>query len=178
MLHIFLRWSMRRFSNFRFSRKQAARRTRRASLHIELLEDRTLPSSVTWVNTGSGSWDNPGNWSGNAVPGSADDVSISTSAAATITINSSDTESVHSLTTTATDTLSMTGGSLAVAANSTLSGALSMTGGTLVVNGSGAVFAANAATSIAAASIYAEGGATIDLPNLASYTGIDRKSVV
>ena len=131
-----------------------------------------MPSAITWIATGSGNWDTPGNWSGGAVPGSGDDVSISTSAPATITITSIDTESVHSLTTAANDTLSMTGGSLAVAANSTLSGALSVTGGTLAANGTGTVLSATGSTSIDAASLYAEGGTTLSLPNLSSYTGV------
>src|SRR5208283_354746 len=107
----------------------------RRLLVFERLEDRTLPSTVTWMNPAGGNWDNRANWSPANVPGSGDDAVINTTSAATITIQSGDSESVRSLTTASGDTLSITGGSLTVAANSTLSGALAMTGGSLTANG-------------------------------------------
>ncbi len=104
-----------------------------------------------------------------SVPGVGDVVVINTASAVTVTIQTGDTASVHSLTTAAIDTLSITGGSLSVAANSTLSGVLSMTGGELAASGSGVTFAATGTTNVSSASLYAGNGATLSLPNLTSY---------
>src|ERR1700722_10900832 len=68
-------------------------------LRIEQLEERTLPSTVTWINPNEGAWDVGTNWSTGAVPGSGDDAVISTSSTATITIQASDVIEVQSLTT-------------------------------------------------------------------------------
>jgi len=46
-------------------------------LLLETLEDRTVPSTVNWINPAGGDWDTPSNWSTGAVPGQADDVIIS-----------------------------------------------------------------------------------------------------
>jgi hypothetical protein len=32
-------------------------------LRVEQLEDRTVPVTNSWINTGGGDWDTPGNWS-------------------------------------------------------------------------------------------------------------------
>jgi hypothetical protein len=143
-------------------------------LRIEALEQRQLLSAVTWTGGGSNSnWDNPQNWNPQAVPAAADDVVIDTaSAAATVAINSGDAESVKSLTTGGNDTLSITGGSLTVAANSTLSGGLSMTGGSLTVSGAGASLTANGATTVDGASLYASGGSQLLFPAATSLTGV------
>jgi hypothetical protein len=127
---------------------------------------------VTWINPAGGQWDQGANWSTGNVPGATDDAVINTASAASISIVSGDTEAVHSLTTAANDTLSITGGSLTMGANSTLSGPLSMTGGTLTASGSGITVTVNGTTSVAAASLLAENGATLALPNLTSYTGL------
>ena len=112
-------------------------------LRIEQLEARLMLSTVTWNNPAGGNWDVAANWTDQSnqthhVPGSGDDVQISTTAAATVTIQGNDVESVHSLTTAANDTLSFNGGSLSVGVSSTLNGNLSLSSGTLNV-ASGAV---------------------------------------
>ncbi len=142
---------------------------------LEILEHRTLLSVVNWINPDGGNWDVPGNWSTDNLPGSGDDVVISTSLAATMTIASGDNFSVKSLTTAADDTLSITGGQLLLGANSNLSGALSMVGGELTASGSGITVQANGPTSISVASLYAQGGATLSLPGLTSYTSVAGK---
>ncbi len=154
----------------RFSQKQI-RKTKKSparKLGLESLEDRSLPSTVSWTG-GSGNWDTAANWSGDKVPGTGDDIVISTSSAATITIRSGDSESVHSLNTAGNDTLSITGGSLEVAANSTLAGPLAMTGGSLEAKGAGATLTATGTTTATAVSLDAEGGATLSLPGLTSF---------
>jgi RHS repeat-associated protein/uncharacterized repeat protein (TIGR01451 family) len=138
-------------------------------LGIEPLEPRQLLSSVQWTSATSGAWDVGSNWSTGQVPGSSDDVVIDVnSATPTVTIGSGD-QSVHSL--MASDPLSITGGSLTVAANSTISGGLTMTGGSLTATGSGVNLTVTGTTAVSGASLYASGGATLSLPNLASYTG-------
>jgi hypothetical protein len=139
-------------------------------LRFEALEQRQL-LSVTWTGGGNDSnWDDPQNWNTQAVPGAGDDVVIDTgSVAATVNINSSDSESVNSLRTGVNDTLSITGGSLTVAANSTLSGSLAMTGGSLTASGTGITLTVNGSTTVSNAGLSAQAGATLSLPNLTSY---------
>ncbi len=131
----------------------------------------TLVNTDIWVNTGSGSWDTGANWSSGNVPSAGDDVIINTTGAATVTIQSGDTISINSLTTGGLDTLAITDGALAVAADSTLSGPLTMTGGSLTAAGAGVTVQANGTTAVSAASVFAQAGATLSLPNLASYAG-------
>jgi RHS repeat-associated protein len=137
---------------------------------VEVLERRQLLSVVNWISSSSGDWNTPGDWSTGKVPGPGDDVSINPVMGATpiVTISSGDTESVNSI--TASDPLSITGGSLTVAANSTIGGGLSMTGGSLEANGSGISLTVSGTTTVSGASLYAAGGATLSLPQLASYT--------
>jgi len=100
---------------------------------LEALEERIAPASVDWTNAAGGNWDVGTNWSTGQVPTTGDDVKIDTAGAATILIQAGDSLSANSVTTTsANDTLSVTGGSLTVTTGtSTLSGPLSMTGGSL-----------------------------------------------
>ena len=126
-------------------------------------------AAVAWANPNGGAWDVAGNWSTGVVPGPGDDVIINTAAAETIAIQPGDSISVNSLTTGTNDTLSVSGGSLTVATVSTLSGPLTMTGGSLTATGSGGSLTSNGSTSIADASLYAEAGGTLSLPQLTSY---------
>ena len=146
-------------------------------LTVEMLEERSLLSTTTWMNPGSGNWDVGANWSTGQVPGNTDDVIINTASAATITIQSGDNESVRSLTTAATDTLSFTGGALTVAASSPLSGPLKMTAGSITANGAGVTLTVSSTTTLSGANLVAEGGATISLPNLTTYTAVNNNSI-
>src|SRR5262245_53102541 len=57
----------------------------RLPLYLEWLEERLAPANVTWNAQGDGvSWSDPHNWSGNALPGSADDVFINATPAGTV----------------------------------------------------------------------------------------------
>jgi hypothetical protein len=107
------------------------------------LEDRRLLSAVSWTNANGGDWDTASNWSTGSLPGPADDVSITIAVSNPIT-HSSSTDSVHSL--TCTDPLTISGGSLSLAAASTITGTtLTLSGGTLTgagnltISGTGAV---------------------------------------
>ena len=139
-------------------------------LAIETLEDRLVLTTVNWINASGGNWNVAANWSTGHVPGTGDDAVIDSAAALSVFLPSGDNESVHSLTTTANDTLSITGGSLTVAANSTLGGPLSMNGGSLTATGAGITVAVNGTTSVTGGNLFAVGGATLNLPELTSYT--------
>lgn len=100
---------------------------------LEPLEVRALLTAVSWTgNAGDNLWSTPGNWSSNAVPGSADDVTIDvasdpqvrfTAAAGSRTINSL----------LSRENLSFEGGSLKILTTGRLEGAIgaAMAGGTL-----------------------------------------------
>jgi hypothetical protein len=94
---------------------------------LELLEDRTLPSTVNWINPAGGDWDTAGNWQDslgvNRVPGATDDVVISQSGI-TVTHTAGVTDSVNSLTSQAA--INITGGTLALAATSQINAALTL----------------------------------------------------
>ena len=115
-------------------RSKSSRVTTARRLALDSLEPRTLLSNVSWTGTTDGkSWAVAGNWSDNAVPTPGDDVTIDVAGNPTIQITTGN-QSVHSL--TASEPISISGGSLTVAAASTLSGGLTMTAGALVANGS------------------------------------------
>jgi hypothetical protein len=72
-------------------------------------------------------WDTPNNWSPVGVPTSGDDVTINI--AANVVHSSNVTDSINSL--TSSEPLTISGGTLSIAAASTISSTLSITGGTL-----------------------------------------------
>ncbi len=137
-----------------------AREPRSRKARLECLEERVLLTAVHWVGGATGLWDQAANWSNDAVPTTADDVTINSGTATTVTIQSGDVESINSLTTAAGNTLAMTGGSLAIAANSVLAGNFNFSGGTLggagnvtfdaTVNWTGGTMAGTGTTDIAA----------------------------
>jgi autotransporter-associated beta strand protein len=98
------------------------------------MESRTLLSAVSWTgNAGDNNWDSPNNWTGNALPGSGDDVTISV--AANVVHSSGATDTIRSL--MSTRPLTISGGTLSITAASTMSSTLKITGGTLT--GAGAI---------------------------------------
>jgi hypothetical protein len=138
------------------------------ALLLEILEDRSLLSTVHWSAAGSGDWNTAANWDAGRVPGAADDVVINAPGNITVTHSGGD-HTVHSL--QSTDALVLSGGSLTVAAGaSQISGALTVTGATLSAAGAGTSFTATGTTSLTGASLFATGGATLTLP-ATSYTG-------
>ncbi len=156
---------------FRYREIGRSRPRRRGSsrLGLDWLEARTLLSDVTWTGSADGkSWAVAGNWSDDAVPTSNDDVTIDLGGNPTIQITSGS-QSVHSL--TSTDPLSISGGSLSLAASSTISGGLAMTGGSLMASGSGVVVTVTGTTTDSGGSLYAENGASLSLSQLTGYTG-------
>src|SRR5262245_29444997 len=55
------------------ARRQGVVRTRP---WLELLEDRAVPATITWINAAGGAWNVADNWDTHTVPGAADDVMI------------------------------------------------------------------------------------------------------
>jgi hypothetical protein len=114
---------------------------------VEQLEDRTLLSIVTWVG-GTGDWNTPGNWSGGALPGSADDVQITTPGISVT--HSTGSHTVKSL--TLSPGLLLSGGSLNVTGTVQIDGTLTVGGGsgtlnTVTVGGSGSLAVGSAGSS-------------------------------
>ena len=150
-------------------RRSGRPRHRAVHLAVDSLESRTLLSNVSWTGKGDGtSWTDASNWSDDAVPGPSDNVTISKSGNPTIAITSG-TQSVNSI--SSTDPISISGGSLSVAANSTMSGGLTMTGGSLTASGSGVSLTVTGTTTDSGGSLYAESGASLSLTQLTGYTG-------
>src|SRR5579871_4764084 len=129
----------------------ACRRMVRPRLHLERLEDRTVPSTVTWINPAGGDWSVAGNWYDattmtNHVPGATDDAVINLGANNFTVTHSTGLDSVHSLTDQSAFNLS--GGSLAFTLNGVINAAFSFSGATIaggtLVSGAAASLAGNA----------------------------------
>jgi len=85
-------------------------------------------STVVWIGSNSGFWDDAANWSAGRVPQGNEDVVINVTPGGVIEHRNGDT-AIRSLTTNATFRLS--GGTLSLAAESSITGALSLVGGAL-----------------------------------------------
>ncbi|MCY2953144.1 MAG: hypothetical protein NTU53_14365, partial [Planctomycetota bacterium] len=89
-----------------------------------------LLSSAYWDGGGDGTnWNDPLNWSGDALPGAADDVTINVAANPTIRLTSGD-QSIASL--VSDELLVLQGGTLAVDTTVQLSADLTLAGGTII----------------------------------------------
>ncbi len=164
--------------------KVVSSRSRRKSLgEFEALEQRLVLAQIVWTGAaGDNSFQNANNWENatntsiHAVPGSADDATINVSGNPTIVFNG--TSTVHSL--VDDDSLNITGGTLTLTSGaSQVAGSLTVApGATLIINGAGASFADGSATTINAANLYAEGGATLTLAAATSDAGSSSTSTV
>ena len=104
-------------------------------LAVESLEDRRVLAAVSWDGGGDGiNWSDGLNWSTNALPTSADDVTISVPGTITVT-HASGNDTIRSL--TSAENLSITGGNLTVTTGaSSVSGTFNLAyPATLSVNG-------------------------------------------
>jgi hypothetical protein len=117
----------------RVRRQQRSRRNvRMARLSrpwLESLERRVVLSSVSWINPNGGDWDTASNWSSDAIPTAAADVTISIAVSNPITHSSSRSDFVDSI--TSSDPIVLSGGSLSIAAASAFSNTVTLSGGTL-----------------------------------------------
>ena len=117
---------------FRSQSNRKPNRPRSCRPRIEWMEPRTLLSAVTWTGGGGdNNWDTAANWNTDSVPGSGDDVSIDV--AANVVHSDAVTDSINSL--TSMEPLTISGGTLSIAAASTIDNTLSLTGGTLTGTG-------------------------------------------
>ena len=121
-------WSPRGFIR---SMVAASGRARPARFGAESLEQRMLLAAVSWDgDAGDNLWHSANNWSNNAVPTAADDVTISIAANPTILFNATTgARSVNSL--VSDEALSFTGGTLTVVTTASNSATTSLGGGTL-----------------------------------------------
>ncbi len=126
-------------SRRRTGRRRASRRGWRNAYRprLELMEPRTLLSMMVWDGPSTGDWDMASNWMNSTnpadhhVPTSTDDASIG-SGVVSVTHASSASDSVNGLTIRSSGTtLSVSSGTLAIAAASTIAGNLTLSGGTL-----------------------------------------------
>jgi hypothetical protein len=108
---------------------------------FEPLEDRTLPSTLNWINPAGGDWDTAGNWDANRVPNGTDDAVININTTNPITHSGSQSDAVNTLTSTSQAAIAISTGALSITnaasinGNLTLSGATLISSGTLQVNG-------------------------------------------
>ena len=117
---------------FRSQRNRNLKRSRSCRPRIEWMEPRTLLSAVIWTGSGGdNNWDTAANWNTDSVPGSGDDVTINITA--DVVHSENVTDSINSL--TSTEPLTISGGTLSIAAASTINSTLSLTGGTLTGTG-------------------------------------------
>jgi hypothetical protein len=103
---------------------------------VERLEDRMLPSTVTWINPAGGDWDTPSNWDAGRVPIATDDAVINY-ANISVTHSSSVSDTANSLTSQAA--IALSAGSLSLTNASVINNALNISGGTLTSSGDLAV---------------------------------------
>ena len=111
---------------------------------IEDLESRFVLSTIMWNTTTAptgGDWDTPGNWVGGNVPGPSNAVVIDLTSSGTVTHSTNAADSVLSLTTNSSTTLSLGDASITLGAgSSTLGGPVTVgAAGTLSVGASASV---------------------------------------
>ena len=138
-------------------------------LAVESLEDRRVLAAVSWDGGGDGiNWSDGLNWSTNALPTSADDVTISVPGTITVT-HASGNDTIRSL--TSAENLTITGGQLTVTTGaSSVSGTFNLSNlAQLGVNGAGASFVANSTTTLNGGNLFAGAGGQINLPNATTY---------
>lgn len=135
---------------------------------IQRLEDRALLAAVSWNgNAGDFQWNTAANWSGNVVPGAADDVTIDVPGNITVVLATTN-KTVRSI--FSEESLTLASGSLKVTAASEVRGTfISGTNTTLTAEGARAVFRATGPTTVGISNLSASNGGTIDLPNATSY---------
>lgn len=109
--------------------RSPARRSRRAFAGCEALEARTLLAVILWDGGGDGTTlTQAANWTGDVLPGPADDAVIDIAGTPTIRFTTG-TFTVNSL--TSAETFIMSGGTLTIGTASTVSGTTTVSGGTL-----------------------------------------------
>ncbi len=121
-------------------------------------------TAISWTG-GSGNWSNTADWSTHTVPGSNDTVSIPTSG---ITVTLGVPATIQSIQSSAN--LALNKALTVTLGMSSVSGSLMIgAGSSLTTSGTGTSFTASGTTSADETSVFANGGGTLSLPDLASY---------
>ena len=131
-------------------------------------------AAIEWDGGGGdGSWHTAANWSGDRVPGSADDVTINAPAGVTV-VFSSGLATVRSL--QGRSSLQLTGGRLSLAGGqSRITGPFSLAGfGTLRIQGAGTELSVEGGTSLVGGTLECVQGAVVRLPGLRELNVLDR----
>lgn len=146
-----------------------SRRRRNVTVATEALESRVMLSAVSWDGGGGDlNWTNPLNWSGDVLPGAADDVTISVAGDVTI-VHAGNTQ-VNSL--NSDESLHITSGSFTVFDASEIQGALTTNNNTTITaSGASATFVVSGPTTLGLTNLFATGGGTLDLSNAVQYPG-------
>jgi hypothetical protein len=161
----------------RWHRDNRRTRSRSCRPRLEGMESRALLSAVSWTGgAGDNNWDTPANWSTDSVPGSADDVTIDTTA--NVVHSQSVTDTINSL--TSSEPLTISGGTLSIASASTISSPLSITGGTLT--GTGAITVSGLLTPASgtisgSGAVDANGGILLNRPPLSTVFTLDGRTL-
>lgn len=121
----------------RRARQRRARRPVFFQPRLQHLEDRSLPSTVTWTGPNGGDWDTGSNWSTGMKPGAGDDAVLNEAGLVLVTHQTAAVDPVHSISSTGA-TIDMSAGTLDV------SGTLSVTGASVYVKLRGSSTLANA----------------------------------
>jgi autotransporter-associated beta strand protein len=126
------------------------------------MESRLQLSAVLWTgNGGDNNWDDPANWSTDALPGPGDDVTIDVSAS--VVHSDAVADSINSL--TSTQPLTLSGGTLSIASASSTTGPLAVDGGTLTGTGDltvGGLLTLTAGTISGSGTVVADAGIAIN----------------
>lgn len=124
-------------------------------------------TAATWISDVGGNWEDAANWSGGFVPGSIQNVVIN-KPGVVVTINSAAT--VKSISSTSDIAIAATR-SLTVSADSDITGGLSLgAGASLTASGAGTLLEITGTASVNGGRLFATGGATLSLPNVAGDT--------
>lgn len=134
-------------------------------------------AAVSWTGAGDNlTWSTAANWSGNAVPATSDDVTISSGSGAAL-VRISTAVQVRSLNTNVLVEITG-GGSLRVNASSALTGGFTMVSGDFTANGSSTVVTVTGGTTLQRADIHVTMGAKVSFPEVTTYTSSDAGDVL
>jgi hypothetical protein len=138
---------------------------------VEGLERRRLLAAINWDGGGGDdSWHNPSNWSNDALPGAADDVTINLAGTTSITFTSGAT-TIHSL--NCARNFEISGGSLTASNGLTFSGAIVVAsgGGQLSYPGG----AGNGSGALINSDLFTDPGGKLLLTGMSSYVVNDNQ---
>jgi RHS repeat-associated protein len=169
------------FTNpFKNSAKRSRRRAQRPRFRgfrpmVEMLEDRTLLSTVNYIGPNNGDWDTAANWQdqtdlSNHVPTASDDAVINT--AVNVLHATTATDSANSLSLASGATFNLSAGSLTLPTFSVATGAtLKLSGGTLTLSTAGVSSEIDGTLNMAGGTLTGSGNVDIGSPTNSSLTG-------